>query len=161
MAMTTAPQGIDQEQAELWDKSFQGEVLGEAYFTLMAEHTLEPDRRAKLEALAVLERCTKEMLARAMTRLGLSTEPDPAVLDGVAATRDFDYRRMLEAIPHLTAVYLGYYRRLRELVEPQDEAVADALIAHELALELFTRRELSEESDASLDPVRALAHVKL
>lgn len=161
MTVTRAAHGVEREQAELWEKSFQGEVLGEAYFVLMAEHTPEPDRRAKLEALAVLERCTKEMLARPMARLGLSTESDPDVLDGAAAVVDFDYQSMLRALPQLAAAYLGYYRRLRELVDPEDHAVADALIAHEMALELFAWRELSEESDASLDPVRALSHVTL
>lgn len=161
MAVTQARPGVDQEQAELWTKSYEGEVFGEAYFEVVAAHTPEPDRRAKLEALATLERCTKEMLAVPMGRHGLPTDPDPNVLDAISAVTDFDYHQLLEAVRPLAAEYLGYYRRLRELVAPEDEAVADALIAHELALELFAWRELSEESDASLDPVRALSHVTL
>lgn len=152
---------ITQEAVDLWVKSYQGEVFGEAYFSHMAEHTSDPERRAKLEALTVLERCTKELLEPCMERLGISTAPDQSILDGVASSTDYEYQAMLEAIPVFTAEYLGYYGRLRQLVDPQDAGDANLLIAHELALELFARREMAGDTHTSLEPIRALPHVSL
>lgn len=59
------------------------------------------------------------------------------------------------------AEYLGYYGRLRELVGPEDAHTVDLLISHELALEVFARREASGETDRSLQAIRALAHVTI
>ena len=161
--MATTPQvaSIGEEAAELWANSYQGEVLGEAYFSHMAEHTTEPVRRAKLEALTALERCTKELLVAPMERLGISTVPDQSILDGVASGTNFDYRAMLDTVLVFTAKSLSDYTQLRGLVESRDAAVIDQLIAHELALEVFVRRELAGDIDDSLQPIRALSHVTL
>lgn len=161
MATTESTRQVSTEAVELWTTSYQGEVFGEAYFAHMAAHADDVDARSKLDALTTLERCTKELLEPPMRRLGISTAPDQAVLDGVAASTDFDYRPMLEAIPVLAAEYLGFYRRLRQLVGPEDESTIDLLIAHEMALELFARRELAGETEASVDPIKALSHVTL
>jgi hypothetical protein len=161
MTTTDEVHDIQSEAVDLWIKSYQGEVFGEAYFSHMAAHAADGETRAKLGALVVLERCTKELLAPSMERLGISTAPDQSLLDGAASVTDYDYRTMLEAVPLVTAEYLGYYSRLRQLVEEVDGGVADLLVAHELALELFARRELAGDTDTSLQPIRALSHVTL
>ena len=157
--MLDTPPAVAEEAVELWIKSYQGEVLGEAYFSRMAELASDPAEKEKLEVLVVLERCTKELLAHPMERLGISTTPDPAIVEGVAALTDYDYQKMIESLPSVTSEYLGCYARLRELVEERDANVVNLLIAHEMALELFARREISGESESSLQPIRALPHV--
>ncbi len=161
MATTETTPKISEEAVDLWVKSYQGEVLGEAYFGHMAEHTEDPVHKAKLEVLTTLERCTKELLAPSMERLGISTVPDPAILDNVAKGTNFDYPGMIKGLPGVTGQYLAYYARLRTLVEPRDGSVVDLLIAHEMALELFARREAAGEVDGSLEPIKALSHVTL
>ena len=97
-----------------------------------------------------------------MERLGISTAADQATLDVAAAlTAEYDYAGMVSSIPAVTAEYLGYYSRLRELVDEQDAQAVNLLIAHEMALELFARRESAGETEDSLDPIRALPHVNL
>ncbi len=126
----------------------------------MAAYSKDPEQRANLEVLTSLERCTKELLAPCLERLGISTVPDPSILEGVANSgTDFDYRGMLEMLPAITTEYLNYYTRLRQLVEPVDATAVDLLIAHEMALELFARRELAGDVEHSVDPIRALSHV--
>ncbi len=159
MASTETVQGLSQEARDLWVQSYQGEVLGEAYFGHAAGQTEDAQQRAKLEALTALERCTKALLAPSLARLGLPTDPDPAVLEQAGAAAWFDYGAMVQALPAITGRYLGIYTRLRDLVEPVDAPVVDQLIAHELALELFARRELAGEGDRSLEPIDALSHV--
>jgi hypothetical protein len=41
---------------ELWRQAYEGEVLGEALFSALADRTEEPERRRQLEVLALLER---------------------------------------------------------------------------------------------------------
>jgi hypothetical protein len=158
---TSTSESVTQEAAELWVKSFQGEVFGEAYFDAMAAHSGDAELGDKLTALAALERCTKELLIPSMERLGISTEPDAAIVKSVGAMTDFDYQSMVQALPMITGEYLGYYARLRELVEPEDCSVVNLLIAHELALELFARREMAGDTATSLQPIRALPHVTI
>jgi hypothetical protein len=47
------------------------------------------------------------------------------------------------------------------LAGPADAHVVDQLIAHELALEVFMRREQAGQKDTSLEPIKALAHVTI
>lgn len=149
------------EESELWIKAYQGEVLGEAYFAAMAGHAGDPDQKTKLEALATLERSTKELLAPALERHGLPIEPDPSMLGFADTITDFDYQAMLESVPMVAAEYLTSYSRLRELCSPEDEGVVNLLIAHELALEVFMHREKAGLVDTSLRAISALPHVQL
>ena len=52
--LDSAP-ALSQEAVDLWVKSFQGEVLGEAYFSRMSEMAEAPNEKHKLQALASLE----------------------------------------------------------------------------------------------------------
>jgi hypothetical protein len=159
--LDSAP-AVSQEAVDLWVKSFQGEVLGEAYFARMSEMAADPAERDKLQALATLERCTKELLIPSMERLGISTVPDEATRDiATALSPEYDYPAMVRSLPGVAGEYLRYYSRLRELVDDQDAGVVNLLIAHEMALELFARREAADETEISLDPLRALPHVNL
>jgi hypothetical protein len=160
--MLDSAAAVSQEAVDLWSKSFQGEVLGEAYFSRMSQMATDPKEKEKLEALATLERCTKELLVPSMDRLGISTDPDQGAVEVAnALAAEYDYPAMLGSLPTVTGEYLGYYSRLRELVDEQDAGAVNLLIAHEMALELFARRESAGESETSLDPIRALPHVSL
>jgi hypothetical protein len=74
---------------------------------------------------------------------------------------DFDYSAMLDSVPAVAADYLVSYARLRELCGPEDEGVVNLVIAHELALEVFMRREKAGLVDISLQAIAALPHVTL
>jgi hypothetical protein len=162
MASTETVPGLSQEAKDLWVRSYQGEILGEAYFGQAASQVDDVEQRAKLEVLTTLERCTKELLAPSLRRLGISTDADPAILEQAAnGARAIDYDALVRALPAITGQYLGLYARLRQLVDPVDASVVDQLIAHEMALELFARRELAGERAQSLEPIRALSHVTL
>jgi hypothetical protein len=159
--MTTTAGIRSQEETELWIKAYQGEVLGEAYFAALADRTDDPDHKAKLLALVALERDTKELLAPSLRRLGLSTDPDQSTLAFVSGMTDFDYSAMLDSVPAFAAEFLLSYGRLRELCAPEDGEVVNLLIAHELALEVFMRREKVGLVDTSLQAIAVLPHVTL
>ncbi len=159
--MTTTAGTRSREETELWVKAYQGEVLGEAYFASMAGRAEDADQKTKLVALVALERATKELLAPSLERLGISTEPDQAMLDFVSTMTDFDYSAMLDSVPVVASEFLVAYGRLRELCGPEDEGVVNLVIAHELALEVFMRREQAGLVDTSLQAIEVLPHVTL
>ncbi|MCV7257964.1 hypothetical protein [Mycobacterium shimoidei] len=157
--MTDPVSAPSDEAVRLWVESYQGEVLGEAYFAGMAKRVTDPVLREKVDLLRCLERSTKELLEPVIKRLGVAAEPDQAILDAAGNVADVEYLPMLQTFATAAAEYLGRYTRLRKLVEPSDAAIVDQLIAHELAFELFARRELAGDSDDSTEPIRALSHV--
>jgi hypothetical protein len=159
VVMTGQVSATSDEAVRLWLESYQGEVLGEAYFAGMAERVTDPALRAKVKVLTCLERSTKELLEPVIRRLGVPAEPDQAMVDAAGSVTDVEYLPMLETFISAAAEYLGRYTRLRSLVGPSDASIVDQLIAHELAFELFARRELAGENGTSTEPIRALSHV--
>ena len=147
----------------LWVKSYQGEVLGEVFFAGIAEHLDDGDRAAKMRVLATLERRTREAMVPSLERAGLSTESDPdsvsagqALADGVASVSWADLMASFEPV---TTRYAAMYARIGQLC-PAEQATADLLVAHELALSEFGRHELTGAGQDSLAAVVALPHMR-
>jgi hypothetical protein len=148
--------------ATLWFKAYQGEVSGETLFGRVAALTEDPDHRQKMEVLRLLEAKTKEACAPAMIRNGLSTDPDPQTvsdaeaLGEVAAT--VPWTDFLGAFESITTQFLALYERIGEVAEA-DRAESELLVAHEVALREFARREIAGRSDDSLALIEALPHM--
>jgi hypothetical protein len=150
--------------SELWTEAYQGEVLGEALFGALAEREADPGRRAHLELLTVLERSTKELAEPLLDRLGIERGDTEATLAGVAAMVDavaaMTWDDFVASIEPVASRFLETYRRLVDLATDDGErAIAEAYVAHELALASFARRALGQEDGDPAEPVRALAHV--
>jgi hypothetical protein len=146
---------------ELWVRAYQGEVLGEALFGRIADRLDDPDQVAKLRVLATLERKTREAIAPALERAGISTEPDPdmATLAETLGSADMAWRDFLGATEAITAQYIPLYERIGEL-DPAERAASELLVAHEAALRSFARAELAGDAASSLDAVEALPHMR-
>jgi hypothetical protein len=147
----------------LWIRSYQGEILGEVLFGRIAEQLSDPDRQRKMQVLSTLERRTKEAVAPALERAGISTEPDPetvstaeALAEGSASLAWLDLMASFEPI---TTQYAAMYVRIGEL-DPTEQATADLLVAHELALRDFGRQEIAGAVDDSLKAIEALDHMQ-
>jgi hypothetical protein len=148
--------------AELWAKAYQGEILGELLFGGIAEQLGDPDQAAKMRMLATLEQRTKEAVAPALERAGISTRPDPetvataeALLQGAVALTWSD---LMSIFGPITAQYIPLYQRIGEL-SPAERDTADLLVAHERALRDFARAEVDGDGARSLEPITALAHM--
>jgi hypothetical protein len=148
---------------ELWVKAYQGEVLGEAFFSSVADRLDDAERARKMRVLATLERRTKEEVAPALERAGISTEPDPDMLSVAEAlapdSASSTWEDFMRSVVHVTDQYLPLYRRLGEL-DPTERETADLLVAHEVALGDFARAELAGDTATSLNPVNALSHMR-
>lgn len=151
---------------ELWVQAYQGEVLGERLFGRLAVHLdtrHEAEHAAKMRALATLERLTKEAVAPALEKAGISTEPDAEMLSAADAladgSRESTWEEMMGSFEGITGQFIGLYKRIGAL-DPTESAVSELLVAHELALRDFARAELAGRVATSLDPVNALPHMR-
>ena len=155
----TAAEGID----DLWVKAFQGEVLGEAFFSGVADRLDDAERVRQMRVLATLERRTKDAVAPALGRAGISTAPDPEMLQVAEALAPASaggtWEDFMNSVVNVTDQYLQLYRRIGEL-SPAERETAELLVAHEIALGDFARAELAGETTTSLNSVHALAHMR-
>jgi hypothetical protein len=154
----SADDGIDQ----LWVQAYQGEVLGEAFFAGLADRMEDTDHAAKMRVLATLELRTKEAVAPALERAGISTAPDPDILSLAEAlvpdSATQPWAEVLASVETVTDQFLPLYERIGQL-NPAERAAAELLVAHELALRDFCRREQAGDTTTSLNAVNALAHM--
>jgi hypothetical protein len=162
----TAPDPIFSPEdglVELWTKAYQGEVLGELLFGGIAEQLEDPDQAAAMRTLATLEQRTKEAVAPALARSGISTDADPetqalatALLPGALA---LSWGELMATVGPITAQYIPLYRRIGELC-PAERETASLLVAHEEALRDFSTAEIAGNRARSLEPIMALAHMR-
>jgi len=153
----------DDPVTTLWVKAYQGEFSGELLFSRYADSAADPEHARKMQVLSTLERRTREALVSSLERAGISTEADPEELAGTealaAALSDVSWEDFLASFEPITTQFLAVYRRIGEL-DPSESAAAELLVAHEVALREFARRELAGSPGTSLEPITALPHMQ-
>jgi len=151
------------EAETLWLESYEGEVLGEALFSRLAEREDDPERRRQLQVLTVLERSTKELATPVLARRGLTCDVESvraAAFEMAHAVVALPWAQFLGSFQPVISEYLARYRRLVDLADDGAErAIAEAYVQHELALETFLRRALGEEPGDPTDVILDLPHV--
>jgi hypothetical protein len=149
---------------ELWVESYQGEVLGETLFGVMAEREKDPVHRRQLEVLTLLERATKELAEPVFTRRQVDRgDSASSVASGIQladAVAGMTWTEFLSSFESITAEFLAKYHQLVELADDEnDRRVAETYVAHEVALARFARCGLGQEAGDPLEDILALPHV--
>jgi hypothetical protein len=152
------------EASDLWVESYQGEVLGESLFGLLAERQSDPEHRRQLEVLTLLERTTKELAEAVFDQRGLDRGDTGASQDSAAqfaeALAGTSWEEFLGSFEPVISQFLAKYRQLVRLADDDTERkIAEAYVAHELALASFVRRSLGHEPGEPLAEILALPHV--
>ncbi len=125
MADTDAPASAtpifsdDDGIEKLWVQAYQGEVLGEALFAGIADRVEDPEHAHKMRVLATLELRTKEAVAPALERAGISTAPDPEML-GLAEALAPDsatkaWEEIMRSLEAITGQFIPLYERIGQL----------------------------------------------
>jgi len=155
----SAEDGIE----KLWEQAYQGEVLGEALFGAIADRLEDADHAHKMRVLATLELRTKEAVAPALERAGISTEPDAEMLSLAEAlapdSATTAWEKIMDSLVAVTGQFIPLYERIGEL-SPAERETAELLVAHEVAIRDFALAELAGDTATSLSPVHALAHMR-
>ncbi len=149
---------------ELWVESYQGEVLGETLFGLLAKRERDTEHRHQLEVLTVLERATKELAEAVFERLGWERGDSVATVQTATELADvvagLTWTEFLISFEPITTEFLAKYRQLVVLASDEVErTIAQAYVAHEEALAAFARRALGQEAGEPLQAILALPHV--
>jgi hypothetical protein len=135
---------------------YQGEVLGEAFFGRCLELETDPARRYKWANLQQLETETKARLRPFLMRLGISlVQKDVSgqiaeFTDGFAQK---SWAEHMEGIAGVTDFYLGKFREIEAAAPTSERDMAKAMVAHEVAINNFAKRELAGDPGNSLSDV--------
>ena len=148
---------------ELWVESYQGEVLGEALFGLLAPREKDPEHRRQLEILTLLERATKE-LADPIFEQGRSTAATRWPLGGCGRNGRRRRGPDLGGVPRLVrtgdhAVPFAVPPAGTACRRRTERAIAEAYVAHEEALAVSVRRALGRDEGEPPQAILALPHV--
>lgn len=148
------------EYRELVIAAYTGEVVGEAVFGGIAMLLVQPSRRSALEVLRLLEAQTEVSLRPLAERCGITSEQVvQARRNGwnyalLATDEDGRWAQVVDGLLQNCTAIIARFERLRELAPETDIAVADEVVAHEVALLEFAQLQTSG-ADAPLTPLLA------
>jgi hypothetical protein len=149
------------EYSDLVVAAYTGEVVGEAVFGGIAMLLGGPARRSTLEVLRLLEAQTEASLRPIAERCGVTDEQVVhARRNGwnyalMASDDDGRWHQVVDGLVQNCPDIIARFERLRALAPESDVAVADEVVAHEVALFEFAQLQTSG-GDAPLVPVLAL-----
>jgi rubrerythrin len=130
-------------------ESWAAEVSGVAYYEALAQRF--PDRRREFEALAVVERTTRDLVEAVARRHGVSIDHRTAERVGVeVAQSGNDWREVLENALSYTPDTLRMYENLASVLPEHESVLARAIVEHERAqIVLFESVAAGEPADWS------------
>lgn len=141
------------------DDIYQGEVLGEAFFALLAERESDDAESAKWRVLEHLERHVKQRLRSELETRGLPAQEDPArVAEGrkmAAGLGALPRAERMKALRDLLPAYVERYRAADEAAPAELRELTGFVLGHEEALLAFAEREVAGEGAKSTHPVEA------
>ncbi|MFN0088779.1 MAG: hypothetical protein ACKVWR_00695 [Acidimicrobiales bacterium] len=140
--------------------AYNGEVLGEAMFATMAEAVSDPARAGQLAVMALIERQTKEQLARLLERERFEPDDSKAIAKGqelgVRSARA-DWGRFLGSFAPATGPALERYKVMRDELSPaEDRPTMDALVLHEQVVQAFADLALAGDANPAGPTLEAL-----
>jgi hypothetical protein len=151
------------EYCDLVLAAYTGEVVGEAVFGGIAMLLVDPERRAKLEVLRLLEAQTEAALRPLAERCGIT---DERVVNSrrngwsyalMGADEDARWAQVVDGLVQGCPDIIARFERLRMHAPEADIAVADEVVAHEVALFEFAQLETAG-AEMSLEPVFGRLH---
>lgn len=142
---------------------YEGEILGEAFYSALLETTDDPVERLELAHLLQLETETKAWLRPHLVSAGVSLVEPVALREAgraYAQAQPSDwYERMKSLAEGIETVFAGLYGRYGDIARSHgradEAAVCDFMVDHEMAQVEFARRDMAGEPLVRvLEPLR-------
>ena len=137
--------------------AYQGEVIGEAFFALLAEREVEAEAEAKWRVLEHLERHVKARLRAELERRGLPSDEDPGKAEegrkAAAGLGRFGSGAPARAFRDALQGFVDDFRASRDAAPVELKGIADFVLGHEEALLAFAERQVAGEGEKSTQPV--------
>ncbi len=139
--------------------AYQGEVLGEAFFALLAEREPEDPPAAKWRLLERLERHVKGRLRGELERRGIDATEDRAKVDegraGAAILGAMPWEERLGAFQKAVRSFVAEFEAAAKAAPADLNEITEFVLEHEQALLSFAERELAGEGATSCEAVSA------
>jgi len=125
------------------------EVSGVSYYEALAERF--PDHRQDFDALALVEKTTRDLIEAVARRYGVSIDQDAAERIGIeVAQLGNSWREVLENALAYTPDTLRMYTNLADVLPEDQSALGQAIVEHERAqIALFECAATGKENDWS------------
>jgi hypothetical protein len=138
-------------------EQYQGELIGEVFFSELTKQYSSLGHRYKLATLLQLETETAARLRPTALDLGV----DLFYLDryremGKEFLKSCEGMDWNSLVAHLEAVVEPFVKRYAEIADiapPEYKDLADSMVVHEKSIQTFARLELAGDSERSLDAV--------
>lgn len=139
-------------------EAWKGEVMGEAFFSELAQIDEKTSMASKWKTLAELERVTGQVLAPLVRRYGILPEPSADMkTQGEQQARGVStmpYDEFMASMEPYIEEAVSRYQALRDDALSEDTSAIQYLVDHEEALLHFVRVERSETGEDSMRDVR-------
>ena len=148
------------DAAQYLTDAYHGEVMGEAFFALLAEREREAEPAAKWRLLERLERHVKCRLRGELERRDIDASEDRARVDegraGAAALGALPWQERLGAFQKAVRGFVAGFEIAAEAAPQELNELASFVLRHEQALAAFAERELAGEGATSCEPISKL-----
>ena len=136
---------------------YQGELVGEAFFSELTKRFEDPDHRYKLATLLQLETETAARLRPAVLELGLELscldEYRRMCEEFLKGCEGMDWSGLMAYLKDAVRPFVERYAEIAETAPPEYKDLAESMVNHERAIETFARLECSGDSERALDDV--------
>jgi len=138
-------------------EQYQGELIGEVFFSELTKHFDSPQHQYKLATLLQLETETAARLRPAALELGVEL----SCLDEyremgeqfLKSCNGMDWKDLMTYLETVVGPFVKRYAEIAESAPPEYKDLADSMVVHEKAIQTFARLELSGDTEHSLDDV--------
>ena len=138
-------------------EEYQGELVGEMFFSELTRRFRDPDHRYKLGSLLQLETETAARLRPVVLELGLDLfyrddyrEMCEEFLEGCEG---MDWKQLMAYLEKAVGPFVTRYAAIAETAPSEYRHLAKSMVAHEEAIQTFARLECSGDGDGSLREV--------
>lgn len=138
-------------------EQYQGELVGEVFFSELTKRFPAPAHRYKLGTLLQLETETAARLRPAALELGvdLHYRDDYRKMgeEFLRKCEGMDWPELMRFLDPVLDHFVRRYAEIAEIAPPRYKQLADSMVVHEQSIQTFIRLESSGETSRSLDDV--------
>lgn len=134
--------------------AYEGEILGEEFFSVLAQNADSDQSRVKLRNLAAIERLVAEALLPVIARYSL--QPNSKVLlaekgrDETVEYAELSWIEFAVKLKKLLGPFVREFENLLVEAPVEDRPYIQLLLDHEIALFAFAQAEGEESSDGQI-----------
>ena len=138
-------------------EEYQGELGGEVFFSELTKRFKSRQHQYKLATLLQLETETAARLRPTALELGVdlfySDEYRELGEGFLKSCEGMDWKDLMTLLETVVEPFVKRYIEIAEIAPPEYKGIADSMVVHEKAIQTFARRELSGDTEHSLEHV--------